>query len=75
MTTLTVSLGRASTAYTGLDFELAREIDEAALPSLAQVAGGNHPLTLACTTNLALDLRGLGRRSKRTSWRPRRWKA
>ncbi|MFB7325630.1 FxSxx-COOH system tetratricopeptide repeat protein [Streptomyces sp. NPDC056190] len=62
VTTLTVALGRAGTAYAALDFELAREIDEATLPALARIAGETHPLALATTANLALDLRGLGRR-------------
>ncbi|MGW2284929.1 FxSxx-COOH system tetratricopeptide repeat protein [Streptomyces phaeochromogenes] len=60
VTALTVALGRANTAYAGLDFERAREIDEANLPLLAEIAGERHPLTLACTANLALDFRGLG---------------
>ncbi|MET8244239.1 FxSxx-COOH system tetratricopeptide repeat protein [Streptomyces sp. NPDC005202] len=62
--TLTVALGRAGTAYASLDFELALEIDRAALSPLKRVAGENHPLTFAGTANLALDLRGLGRRAE-----------
>ncbi|MFC7266493.1 FxSxx-COOH system tetratricopeptide repeat protein [Streptomyces lutosisoli] len=61
VTALTVALGRANTAYAGLDFERAREIDEANLPLLAEIAGEQHPLRLACTANLALDFLGLGR--------------
>ncbi|GHA57237.1 cytochrome c [Streptomyces tauricus] len=64
VTTLTVALGQANTAYAGLDFDLAREIDEATLPLLAEIAGEEHPLTLSCTANLAVDLRGLGRRAE-----------
>jgi hypothetical protein len=59
--TLTVAIGQANTAYQWLDFERARQIDEANLPLLAEVAGVDHPLTLSCASNLALDLRGLGR--------------
>ncbi|GAA2279258.1 FxSxx-COOH system tetratricopeptide repeat protein [Streptomyces atrovirens] len=59
--TLTLAIGRSNTAYTNLEFERAREIDEVNLRLLAEVAGERHPLTLSCTTNLALDLRGLGR--------------
>ncbi|MDH6218765.1 FxSxx-COOH system tetratricopeptide repeat protein [Streptomyces pseudovenezuelae] len=61
VTTLTVAIGQANTAHQQLDFALAHEIDEANLPLLAEVAGADHPLTLSCTSNLALDLRGLGR--------------
>ncbi|CAL9585749.1 FxSxx-COOH system tetratricopeptide repeat protein [Streptomyces sp. enrichment culture] len=61
VTALTVAIGQANTAYARLDFDRAREIDEANVPLLAEVAGPKHPLTLACTANLALDLRGLGR--------------
>ncbi|MFF0200030.1 FxSxx-COOH system tetratricopeptide repeat protein [Streptomyces sp. NPDC005017] len=61
VTTLTVAVGRANTASARLDFEMAREIDEATLALLTEVAGEAHPLTLACMSNLALDLRGLGR--------------
>ncbi|MET9832074.1 FxSxx-COOH system tetratricopeptide repeat protein [Streptomyces sp. NPDC006385] len=71
VTTLTVALGRANTAYAALDFELAREIDETTLPLLKQMAGETHPLALACTANLALDLRGLGRRSEADMWETR----
>ncbi|WRT97986.1 FxSxx-COOH system tetratricopeptide repeat protein [Streptomyces violarus] len=59
--TLTVGIGQANTAYARLDFERAHAIDSANLPLLTEVAGQDHPLTLACTSNLALDLRGLGR--------------
>ncbi|MDN0197451.1 FxSxx-COOH system tetratricopeptide repeat protein [Streptomyces sp. S.PNR 29] len=59
--TLTTAIGQANTAYARLDFDRAREIDEANLPLLAEAVGAEHPLTLSCTTNLALDLRGLGR--------------
>ncbi|MFE1251227.1 FxSxx-COOH system tetratricopeptide repeat protein [Streptomyces sp. NPDC058766] len=58
---LTVGIGRANTAYSRLDFERAHAIDSANLPLLGEVAGQDHPLTLACTSNLTLDLRGLGR--------------
>lgn len=58
---LTVDIGRANTAYARLDFEQAHAIDSANLPLLTEVAGEDHPLTLSCTSNLALDLRGLGR--------------
>ncbi|WP_258055117.1 FxSxx-COOH system tetratricopeptide repeat protein [Streptomyces sp. Ru71] len=61
VTALTVAIGQANTAYARLDFERARGIDEANLPRLAEAAGDMHPLTLSCTANLALDLRGLGR--------------
>ncbi len=61
ITTLTTAIGQASTAAARMDFDRAREIDEANLPLLAEVAGEDHPLTLSCTANLALDLRGLGR--------------
>ncbi|MEU0179096.1 FxSxx-COOH system tetratricopeptide repeat protein [Streptomyces massasporeus] len=61
MITLTVGIGQANTAYARLDFERAHAIDSANLPLLTEVAGENHPLTLSCTSNLALDLRGLGR--------------
>ncbi|MEV0739608.1 FxSxx-COOH system tetratricopeptide repeat protein [Streptomyces sp. NPDC050549] len=59
--TLTAAIGQANTAYQWLDFERACQIDEANLPLLAEVAGVDHPLTLSCASNLALDLRGLGR--------------
>ncbi|XUL91742.1 FxSxx-COOH system tetratricopeptide repeat protein [Streptomyces galilaeus] len=59
--TLTAAIGQANTAYQWLDFDRARQTDEANLPLLAEVAGADHPLTLSCTSNLALDLRGLGR--------------
>ncbi|MEV0908189.1 FxSxx-COOH system tetratricopeptide repeat protein [Streptomyces hokutonensis] len=59
--TLTTAIGQANTAYQWLDFDRARQIDEANLPLLAEVAGVDHPLTLSCASNLALDLRGLGR--------------
>ncbi|MFL1899826.1 FxSxx-COOH system tetratricopeptide repeat protein [Streptomyces tauricus] len=61
VTTLTVRIGQANTAHQRLDFDRAREIDEANLPLLAEAAGAEHPLTLVCASNLALDLRGLGR--------------
>ncbi|MEV7286076.1 FxSxx-COOH system tetratricopeptide repeat protein [Streptomyces sp. NPDC093252] len=61
VTTLTVAAGQANTAYARLDFDKARQIDENNLLLLAEVAGPEHPLTLAVTSNLALDLRGLGR--------------
>ncbi|CAM5264782.1 Cytochrome c OS=Streptomyces aurantiogriseus OX=66870 GN=GCM10010251_84910 PE=4 SV=1 [Streptomyces aurantiogriseus] len=60
MTALTVAIGRANTAYAGLEFERAHEIDESNQLLLAEIAGEQHPLRLACTANLALDLRGLG---------------
>ena len=59
--TLTVGLGQANTAYARLDFERAHAADSANLPLLTEVAGEDHPLTLSCTSNLALDLRGIGR--------------
>ncbi|MFF4801661.1 FxSxx-COOH system tetratricopeptide repeat protein [Streptomyces sp. NPDC001351] len=59
--TLTVGLGQANTAYVRVDLERAHAIDSAHLPLLTKVAGEDHPLTLSCTSNLALDLRGLGR--------------
>ncbi|GAA2517944.1 FxSxx-COOH system tetratricopeptide repeat protein [Streptomyces levis] len=59
--TLTVGIGRANTAYARLDFEQAHAIDSANLPLLTEVSGADHPLTLSCTSNLSLDLRGLGR--------------
>ncbi|MCF0077031.1 FxSxx-COOH system tetratricopeptide repeat protein [Streptomyces lomondensis] len=59
--TLTIGIGQANTAYARLDFEGAHAIDSANLPLLTEVAGEGHPLTLSCTSNLALDLRGLGR--------------
>ncbi|MEU9961296.1 FxSxx-COOH system tetratricopeptide repeat protein [Streptomyces sp. NPDC050982] len=61
VTTATVVLGQASTAYARLDFDRACEIDQVNLPLLAEVAGVDHPLTLSCSANLSLDLRGLGR--------------
>ncbi|MFF3917246.1 FxSxx-COOH system tetratricopeptide repeat protein [Streptomyces sp. NPDC001852] len=61
VTMLTVAVGQANTAYARLDFERAHEIDGASLPLLAEAAGEQHPLTLCCTANLSLDLRGLGR--------------
>ncbi|MFD9933203.1 FxSxx-COOH system tetratricopeptide repeat protein [Streptomyces massasporeus] len=59
--TLTVGIGQANTAYARLDFERAHAVDSANLPLLTEAAGDDHPLTLSCTSNLALDLRGLGR--------------
>ncbi|WP_256984244.1 FxSxx-COOH system tetratricopeptide repeat protein [Streptomyces sp. XY006] len=59
--TLTVGIGQASTSYGRLDFERAHTIDSANLLLLTEVAGEDHPLTLSCTSNLSLDLRGLGR--------------
>ncbi|MET7481921.1 FxSxx-COOH system tetratricopeptide repeat protein [Streptomyces sp. NPDC005538] len=61
VTTLTAVIGQANTAHQLLDFDRAREIDEANLPLLTEAAGPDHPLTLSCASNLALDLRGLGR--------------
>ncbi|MCZ4510122.1 FxSxx-COOH system tetratricopeptide repeat protein [Streptomyces sp. ActVer] len=61
VTTLTAAIGQATTAHQLLDFDRAREIDEANLPLLTEAAGPDHPLTLSCASNLALDLRGLGR--------------
>ncbi|MFD9005472.1 FxSxx-COOH system tetratricopeptide repeat protein [Streptomyces sp. NPDC059582] len=61
ITALTVVIGQANTAYARLDFERAHEIDQANLRVLTEVAGEQHPLTLSCTANLSLDLRGLGR--------------
>ncbi|MGW0994097.1 FxSxx-COOH system tetratricopeptide repeat protein [Streptomyces sp. NPDC002520] len=61
ITALTVAIGQANTASARLDFDRAREIGEANLALLTEAAGEKHPLTLACTANLALDLRGLGR--------------
>ncbi|MFD5127945.1 FxSxx-COOH system tetratricopeptide repeat protein [Streptomyces olindensis] len=61
MIALTVGIGQANTAYARLDFERAHAIDSANLPLLTEVAGADHPLTLSCTSNLSLDLRGLGR--------------
>ncbi|MEV6508186.1 FxSxx-COOH system tetratricopeptide repeat protein [Streptomyces sp. NPDC051642] len=61
VTTLTVAIGQANTAYAQLDFDRAHEIDAANLPLLTEAAGADHPLTLSCASNLALDLRGLGR--------------
>ena len=62
--TLTVAIGQANTAYQWLEFDRARQIDEANLPLLVEAAGMDHPLTLSCASNLALDLRGLGRRAE-----------
>jgi hypothetical protein len=59
--TLTVGIGQANTSYGRLDFERAHAIDSANLSLLTEVAGESHPLTLSCTSNLSLDLRGLGR--------------
>ncbi|WSX18208.1 FxSxx-COOH system tetratricopeptide repeat protein [Streptomyces sp. NBC_00988] len=61
VTTLTVALGQANTAYAQLDFDRAHEIDAAHLPLLTETAGDDHPVTLSCVSNLALDLRRLGR--------------
>ncbi|GAB7105038.1 FxSxx-COOH system tetratricopeptide repeat protein [Streptomyces phaeofaciens JCM 4814] len=61
VTTLTVAVGRANTAYARLDFEQAHAIDDATAPLLGEIAGEGHPLSLACTANLSLDLRGMGR--------------
>ncbi|MFB9466247.1 hypothetical protein [Streptomyces cinereospinus] len=58
---LTAAIGRSGTAYARLDFARAREIDAATLPLLTETAGARHPLTPACTANLALGLGALGR--------------
>ena len=46
------------------DIERAAQIDEEVFSDLVILLGENHPHTLACAANLALDLRGAGNVSR-----------